>query len=72
MDWNKALVTPRNLPSVDGAVVIAMGWTATVRFPAKATSFYVLHSVQTGSGAHPASCTAETRVRGVKVTTELH
>jgi hypothetical protein len=32
----------------------ATGWTARVRFPA-AQDFSVLHSVQTGSGAHLAS-----------------
>jgi hypothetical protein len=30
-------------------------WTAGVRFPAGSIAFYLLHSVQTGSGAHPAS-----------------
>jgi hypothetical protein len=34
----------------------AMGWTAGVRFPAEAIN-YLLHSVQTGSEAHPASYT---------------
>jgi hypothetical protein len=32
-----------------------MGWTAGVRFLAGARYFSLLHSVQTGSGAHPAS-----------------
>jgi hypothetical protein len=30
-------------------------WTAEVRFPVGARYFSLLHSVQTGSGAHPAS-----------------
>jgi hypothetical protein len=30
----------------------AMGWTARVRFPA-VQGFFLLHSVQTGYGAHP-------------------
>jgi hypothetical protein len=30
-------------------------WTAGVRFPAEATYFSLLNSVQTGSGAQPAS-----------------
>jgi hypothetical protein len=30
-------------------------WTAGVRFPAGASDFSLLHSVQTGPGAHPAS-----------------
>jgi hypothetical protein len=29
-----------------------MGWTAGVRFAARARDFSLLHSVQTGSGAH--------------------
>jgi hypothetical protein len=33
----------------------ATGWTAQVRFPAM-QDFSHLHSVQTGSGAHPTSC----------------
>jgi hypothetical protein len=32
-----------------------MGWTAGVRFPAGARDFSLLHSVETGSDAHPAS-----------------
>jgi hypothetical protein len=39
----------------DSSVGIATGWTAGVRFPAGARNFSVLHSVQIGSGAHPAS-----------------
>jgi hypothetical protein len=34
---------------------IATGWTAGVRFPAGARDISLLHSFQTGSGAHPAS-----------------
>jgi hypothetical protein len=33
----------------------AASWTAGVRFPAGARDFSVLHSIQSGSGAHPAS-----------------
>jgi hypothetical protein len=33
----------------------AMGWTAWVRFPA-VQDFSLLHSIQTGTWAHPASC----------------
>jgi hypothetical protein len=40
--------------SRDGSVGIATGWTARVRLPA-GHDFYLPHSVQTGSGAHPAS-----------------
>jgi hypothetical protein len=32
-----------------------MGWTAGVRFPARASDFSLTDSVQTGYGAHPAS-----------------
>jgi hypothetical protein len=35
-------------------VDIAKGWAARVQFPAL-QDFFLLHSVQTGSGAHPAS-----------------
>jgi hypothetical protein len=34
-----------------------MGWTAAVRFPAEARDFSLLRSIQTGTGAHPASYT---------------
>jgi hypothetical protein len=40
--------------SRDSSVGIAKGWTARVRFPA-VQDFSLLPSVQTGSGAHPAS-----------------
>jgi hypothetical protein len=33
----------------------AIGWAAGVRFPAGARHFYLLYSVHTGSGTHPAS-----------------
>jgi hypothetical protein len=33
----------------------ATGWMAGVRFPVGGRDFSLLHSVQTGSGAHPAS-----------------
>jgi hypothetical protein len=35
-------------------------WTARVRFPAKARDFFLLHSVQIGSGTHPVSYTIDT------------
>jgi hypothetical protein len=40
--------------SLASSVGIATGWTARVRCPAW-QDFSLLHSVQTGSGAHPAS-----------------
>jgi hypothetical protein len=43
-------------------IATAPGWTAGVRFPAEARNFSLLHSVQTGSGAHPASCLTDTWV----------
>jgi hypothetical protein len=36
-------------------------WTAGVRLPAGSRDFFLLHSVQTGSGAHPASYPMGTR-----------
>jgi hypothetical protein len=39
----------------DSSVGVATGWTAGVQFPARGKRFSLLHSVQTGSGAHPAS-----------------
>jgi hypothetical protein len=51
-------VVPRCLTStyciLKLGVAIATGWTALVRFPA-VLDLSLLHSVQTGSGAHPAS-----------------
>jgi hypothetical protein len=41
-------------------VGIVAGWTVEVRFPAGAR-FSLLHSVQTGSGDHPASYPKGTR-----------
>jgi hypothetical protein len=40
--------------SQDSSVGIAMGWTARVLFPTE-QNFFLLLSVQTGSGANPAS-----------------
>jgi hypothetical protein len=37
------------------SVGLATDWKAGVQFPAGATDVYLLHSVQTGSGVHPAS-----------------
>jgi hypothetical protein len=34
---------------------VATGWMARVRFPARERDFSLLHSIQTGSGALPAS-----------------
>jgi hypothetical protein len=33
----------------------AMGWTAGIRFPKEEKDVYILHSVQSEFGAHPAS-----------------
>jgi hypothetical protein len=43
--------------SRDSSVGIATGWCWTdgIKFPTEAREFSLLHSVQTGSGAHPAS-----------------
>jgi hypothetical protein len=41
--------------SRDSTVGIATGWTAGVRFPARARDISLLHSVHTSSEAHPAS-----------------
>jgi hypothetical protein len=40
---------------LDSSVGIATDWTAGVRFPVGARDFPILHSVETGSGAHSAS-----------------
>jgi hypothetical protein len=40
---------------VNGGAGIATDWTAGVRFPGRAPYLFLLHSVQTGSGAHLAS-----------------
>jgi hypothetical protein len=39
----------------DSLVSIVTGWTSGVPFPAEAKYFSLLHSLQTGSGTHPAS-----------------
>jgi hypothetical protein len=39
----------------------ATGWTAWVRFPVGAGDFSLLHSIKTGSEAHPASYSMATR-----------
>jgi hypothetical protein len=41
--------------SRESSVGIATGWTAEVRFPAATRDFPLLHNVQTGAGAYPAS-----------------
>jgi hypothetical protein len=43
------------------SVGIATGCTAGVQFPAEARDLFLLHSVQTGSGAHPASYPMSTK-----------
>jgi hypothetical protein len=48
---------------------LAKGWMAQVLFWA-GQDFSPLHSVQTGSGAHPASCLMGSR--GMKLTAHLH
>jgi hypothetical protein len=58
----------------DSSVGIETGWTARVLFPA-VLDIYLLHSVQTGSEAHPASYPMgiEGKAgRGVKLTTRFH
>jgi hypothetical protein len=52
-----ALYKPKVGPYIgswDGPVGIATGWAAGDTFPAGARGFSILHSVQTGSGAHQA------------------
>jgi hypothetical protein len=55
------------------------GWTGRARIPAQARDFLFLKTVQTGSGAHPASYSMGTRVlsqesgsQGIKLTIHLH
>jgi hypothetical protein len=45
------LQNPREL----GELGTAMGWTGGVPFLAQAREFSILHSIQTGSGAHQTS-----------------
>jgi hypothetical protein len=47
--------------SWDSSVGIGTGCTAGIRFPAGASDNSLLHSVQTGSGAHPATYLMDTR-----------
>jgi hypothetical protein len=55
-------------------------WTVGVRFLTKPRDFFLFHSVQIGSGAHPVSNPIEIgvsfsrgqRSRGVNLTTHLH
>jgi hypothetical protein len=35
---------------------MATGWTAGVQFPVRTRTISLFHSVETGSGAQPASC----------------
>jgi hypothetical protein len=46
--------------SPDGSFGIATGWTAGVRFSVRERDFFVLHSVQADSEAHPASYPVDT------------
>jgi hypothetical protein len=45
-------------------------WTDRFRFPTEVRDFSLLHCVQTGSGAHPATYPIGTR--DLKLTTHLH
>jgi hypothetical protein len=49
-----------------------MGWTARVQFPVEIRDFSLLHSIQAGSGAHPASYPMSTgdNLHGDKATRE--
>jgi hypothetical protein len=71
--------------SRDSSVVTALGYRlddrdSRDRFPEEAGNFSFHHSVQNGSGAHPASYSMHTRVSfpggksgwGVKLTTHIH
>jgi hypothetical protein len=49
--WSKFM----ELESEYSAVTIATGWTSGILFPAGVRHFCLLHSVQSGYGAHPAS-----------------
>jgi hypothetical protein len=46
--------------SRDSSVGIATGWTVGAQFPARERDYSLLHSVQTGSGVHPASYPMDT------------
>jgi hypothetical protein len=47
-------IRQRKHVSIDGSAR-ATGWTVGVLFPVRARDLFVLHSVQNGSGGHPAS-----------------
>jgi hypothetical protein len=77
------MLYPPYKPSSSVSVVSGYGFddqTIEVRFPAEAKEFSSNFCVQTGSGAHPASCTIGTGVlspglksgRGVTLTTHSH
>jgi len=62
-----------------GIVTRLRGWTGRVRIPAQARDFLFSKTVQTGSGAHPASYSMGTRVlsrgsgsQGIMLTIHLH
>jgi hypothetical protein len=75
--FSKILASGRSVGLVTGYVLNDR--SSEVRFPAGARNFFLLHRVQTGSGAHPASYSVGTRDsfpggkngRGVKLTTHL-
>jgi hypothetical protein len=50
------------------SVGIATGWTAELRFPPKTRNFPLLYSIQTGSRAHPASCTIDAAISPLRHT----
>jgi hypothetical protein len=50
----KHISIPRLLYNIRSLCIHSTAWTAWVRFP-EVQDFSLLHSVQTGSGAHPAS-----------------
>jgi hypothetical protein len=61
MSRDSSVGIPTGYVSRDGSFIIAAGWTAGIQFLAGARDIFLLHSVQTGSGAHPDSCTVGTR-----------
>jgi hypothetical protein len=76
---------PAQIGEMDSSVGIVSGYglddrVIEVRFPAEVADFSSSLCVQTGSGAHPASCTLDTggpfselkHGRGVTLTTHLH
>jgi hypothetical protein len=69
----------KKVGSWDSWVGVATDWTSEVRFPAGERNVSLLHSIQSGSGAHTSSCPLGTRIfpqgesgRSVKLTIHLH